>query len=81
MKRLPVWIEAAFHALETKTNAKAIEDKANVELQIGAAFPLATCPSVRKADILDHIAAAWIACGPFLKMLGLNPGAPGTEGT
>ena len=75
VKRLPVWIDAAFQAFEAKWAAGA-----NVELQLGAAFPSATCPNVRTREILDHIAAAWIACRPFIEKLGVDL-PPEAEGT
>ena len=75
VKQLPVWIDAAFQAFETKWAASA-----NVELQMGAAFPFATCPSVEEPEILDHIAAAWIACRPFIEKLGVDL-PPEAEGT
>ena len=63
VKPMPVYIETAFRALRDKKSA-------NVELQIGAAFPYRTChESMGTPDALDHIAAAWIACTPFIEIL------------
>lgn len=67
VKRLPIWIDAAFQVIEAKEG-----ERANVELQMGAAFPFATCPTVEEPGILDHIAAAWIACRPFIEKLGVD---------
>ena len=63
VKPMPVYVETAFRALKDKRNA-------NVELQIGAAFPYRTCHEhIGTPDALDHIAAAWIACAPFIEKL------------
>ena len=63
VKPMPAYVETAFRAFRDKKSA-------NVELQIGAAFPYRTChESIGTPNALDHIAAAWIACTPFIEKL------------
>ena len=62
----PEWIDAVFAALKNK--------KSNLELQIGAQFPYRTCEAIQRPDALDYVAAAWIACEPYISALGTtNP--------
>lgn len=57
------WIDAAFRVLTNKNS--------NLELQIGAVFPYTRCIAMRDSDALDHVAAAWIGCRPFIERLGV----------
>lgn len=43
--------------------------ESNLELQVGATFPYDRCPAIVTPDALDHVAAAWIGCRPFIKWL------------
>lgn len=64
----PQWIEAAFYAL--------IGEKSNPELQIGARFPYQTCPKIAEPEALDCVAAAWVACKPYIDLLFECKNAP-----
>ena len=61
VKRQREWVEAAQHVVANKDS--------NLELQVGATFPYDCCPAIRTPDALDHVAAAWIGCRPFIKWL------------
>ena len=63
IKFQPQWIDAAFGSLNKKTS--------NLELQIGAEFPYATCKDIETPDALDYVAMAWIASRPFISALGV----------
>lgn len=63
IKFQPQWIDAAFGSLNKKTS--------NLELQIGAEFPYATCKDIETPDALDYVAMAWIASRPFISALGM----------
>ena len=67
VKQEPYKITSVSIALKKKKKSGA-----NLELQIGALFFYRTCPVMREPDGLDHIAAAWIACKPFIKKLGVG---------
>ena len=60
----PEWIDSVFTALKNK--------KSNLELQIGAQFPYRTCEAIQRPDALDYVAAAWIACKPYISALGIT---------
>ncbi len=66
VKRQPEWTDTVFGAFRNQNS--------NLELQIGAKFPYRTCEAIRQPDALDFVAAAWIACKPFLAALGVFPG-------
>ena len=59
----PKWINAVFGALQNKNS--------NLELHIGAEFPYRTCRAIREPEALDFVAAAWIACRPYIAALGV----------
>ena len=61
VKRQPEWMEAVQHVVANKAS--------NLELQVGATFPYSRCPPIRMPNALDHVAAAWIGCRPFIKWL------------
>ena len=67
VEKQPHLITAVSIALRNKKKTKA-----NLELKIGASFPHRACPSMGKPEALDHIAAAWIACKPFITKLGVG---------
>ena len=61
VKKQPEWMEAARHVVANRAS--------NLELQVGATFPYDHCPAIRAPQALDHVAAAWIGCRPFIKWL------------
>lgn len=61
VKRQPEWMDAVQHVVANKAS--------NLELQVGATFPYDHCPAIRTPHALDHVAAAWIACPPFIRWL------------
>ena len=68
VERQPEWVDAAFHALKN--------EKSNPELQIGARFPYQTCPKIAEPEALDCVAAAWVACKPYIDLLFECKNAP-----
>ncbi len=60
-KNQPQWLDAVYGCLASK--------KSNFQFQIGAVFPYRTCEKIRSADALNHVAEAWIACRPLIKLL------------
>ncbi len=70
----PEWLAATYDCLADK--------QSNFQFQIGAHFPWRTCAVTATPEILDHMAAAWIACGPLIdmptreRMPGGGPGMP-----
>lgn len=67
LKAQPEWLDAAFASLCNK--------KSNLQFQVGAYFPYASCDVTRSREILDRMAAVWIACEPVLEVLN-GQGAP-----
>ena len=63
VKAQPEWIDSVFEVLCNKNS--------NVEVQVGARFPYGTCEAIRTPEAVDHVAAAWIACKPYLSTLGV----------
>lgn len=61
VKKQGEWIEGAQHVVANKAS--------NLELQVGATFSYHHCPAICTPAALDHVAAAWIACRPFIKWL------------
>ena len=61
VKKQRGWIDAAQHVIANKAS--------NLELQVGATFPYDHCPAIQGPDALDHVAAAWIGCRPFIRWL------------
>jgi hypothetical protein len=54
----PQWLDAVYDALTHKTS--------NLQLAVGAEFSYGQCPVVNNPEILDYIAAVWIACKPLI---------------
>ncbi|MXW17177.1 MAG: hypothetical protein F4139_10930 [Gemmatimonadetes bacterium] len=61
VKKQREWMEAVQHVVTNK--------ESNLELQVGATFPYDHCAAIVMPDALDHVAAAWIGCRPFIKWL------------
>ena len=59
----PEWIKTVFAISENKNS--------NIEMQIGAEFPYRTCKAIQEPEALDFVAAAWIACRPYIVALGV----------
>ena len=57
----PEWIKAVFALLKNK--------KSNIEMQVGAKFPYRTCKAIQEPKALDFVAAAWIACKPYIRII------------
>jgi hypothetical protein len=62
VKPQPLWAHTAFMAFAGRRGT-------NTQLAIGARFPYAHCRAVSTPELLDHIAAAWIACKPVTDLL------------
>ena len=60
-KRQPRWLAAAYGSFVNKEGA-------NYQIQIGALFRYDRCPELRRADSIDQIAAAWLACKPLVDL-------------
>jgi hypothetical protein len=58
VKFQPQWLRATYEALCAR--------RSNLQFQVGAQFPYATCPSVRTRQVIDSIANVWLACRPVL---------------
>ena len=63
VKLQPEWIRAAFDVVRSRNS--------NIEMQVGAAFPYRTCAAIQRPEALDFLAAAWIACKPYIVKLGI----------
>jgi hypothetical protein len=61
VKHQAQWLEVTHEVLENRN--------ANVQFQIGAEFPYATCEAVRSAKIANAVSAVWRACAPMLAEL------------
>jgi len=55
------WLTATYNALAKK--------RSNLQVAVGAIFPYKTCQVTKSPEILDYIAATWIACKPLLDMM------------
>ena len=55
------WLRATYDALAKK--------RSNLQVAVGAVFPYKTCKATKSSEILDHIAATWIACKPLLNVM------------
>lgn len=60
-KTQPRWLSAAYGSFVNKENS-------NYEIQMGVRFGYERCPDLRKADALDLITGAWIACKPLVDL-------------
>lgn len=58
VKLQPQWLRATYDALRAR--------RSNLQFQIGAQFPYATCPAVHGRQIVDSIAKVWLACRPII---------------
>lgn len=64
IKPQPEWLDGVFDIVKNK--------KSNIEMSIGVGFPHCACEGDHQAQRdLDRVAAAWIACKPFLEKLGV----------
>ena len=61
VKEQPQWLTAAYDALSQKNS--------NLQLGVGAIFRYERCPTVQRADILDHVAQTWLACKPLIETM------------
>jgi hypothetical protein len=59
VKGQPQWIEAAYEGFARR--------RSNLQLAVGAIFEYERCPSVHSPEILDHVAAVWLACKPLVR--------------
>ncbi len=57
----PQWLVAIYEALRHR--------RANLQLQIGAAFPYDKSPVTRTTRIIDAVAEVWMACEPVVGVL------------
>jgi len=55
------WLAATYDALAKK--------RSNLQIAIGAIFPYKTCQATKSPEILNYIAATWIACKPLLDVM------------
>jgi hypothetical protein len=58
VKFQPQWLRATYDALRAR--------RSNLQFQIGAQFPYATCPVVHSRQIIDSITKVWLACRPII---------------
>jgi len=65
-KKQPIKIQAEW--LATTYDALA-NKRSNLEVLVGAIFPYNSCPVNKSPEILDYIAATWIACKPLLDVM------------
>jgi hypothetical protein len=54
----PQWLAVTRETLKAR--------RSNLQFQIGAVFPYATCPKTHTADIADAVARTWLAARPLL---------------
>ena len=64
VKHQAQWLRLTYEVLEGRS--------ANVQFQIGAEFPYATCDTVRSAKIANAVSAVWRACAPMLAELNAS---------
>jgi len=57
----PIWVATAYDLF--------VQRRGNVQLGIGVAFPYARCPATQTPELVDHVAAAWIACKPAVDLV------------
>jgi hypothetical protein len=57
----PQWLEAAYSAISNR--------KSNLQLAVGAKFSYKRCADVNSREILNHIAAVWLACKPLIRKM------------
>jgi hypothetical protein len=58
VKHQPQWLAVTRETLKAR--------RSNLQFQIGAVFPYATCPKTRTAGIVEAVAQTWLAARPLL---------------
>jgi hypothetical protein len=58
VKLQPQWLRATYDALRAR--------RSNLQFQVGAQFPYATCAVVHSRQIIDSITRVWLACRPII---------------
>jgi hypothetical protein len=58
VKLQPQWLAASRETLKSR--------RSNLQLQIGAVFPYATCQKTHTSDIVEAVALTWLAARPLL---------------
>lgn len=58
VKFQPQWLRATYDALRAR--------RSNLQFQVGAQFPYATCPTVRSRQLIEAIVTVWLACRPII---------------
>ncbi len=61
IKVQPLWVDAAYQVLTQR--------RGNVQLGVGVAFPYARCPAVHTPELVEHIAATWVALKPAVDLV------------
>ncbi len=61
VKLQPQWLEATYDALAGK--------RSNLQVAVGASFPYRECAVSQKAELLEFVAEAWIACKPLFEVM------------
>lgn len=57
----PRWLSAAYSSFANKEGS-------NYQIQMGVLFRYDRCPELRRADAIDLVAAAWLACKPLVDL-------------
>jgi hypothetical protein len=60
-KAQPRWLSAAYSSFANKEGS-------NYQIQMGVLFRYERCPELRRADAIDLVAAAWLACKPLIDL-------------
>jgi hypothetical protein len=60
-KAQPRWLSAAYSSFANKEGS-------NYQIQMGVVFRYDRCPELRRADAIDLVAAAWLACKPLIDL-------------
>lgn len=58
VRRQAEWLKVAFDVIDNRNS--------NVQFQIGAEFPYATCPAVASSEIARSVSRVWQACRPLV---------------
>lgn len=61
----PQWLDAAYGAIAKK--------RSNLQMAVGATFPYHYCDATQRPDIVETVAAVWIACKPLVDALLKDP--------
>ena len=59
VKEQPHWLRVTYEVLKAR--------RSNLQFQVGAEFPYATCPAVHESRIARAVADTWIACAPIIE--------------